>query len=462
MKGEESQEKETHKSNLASLQASIVVNWNLPSGQVRKCVHPERWPAKQVLVDLWPSDVLHLLLQASELSKGNHKLFQDLLSTEVAARQERNTTTKGKTECMTATDLKRVCKRLEELSQGGKATTVQTSEQKEIASNSTRQGRSSNRQPQETQSSSSQKTDPAQTAQGKKAPIPQGRSKAKNPKSNTDSTIRPATKRTASDLPLRPARKQRTLKSPKPQPTAPPPPVTPANPPSASDEEDDDDQENAPPEPVSGRHIYGDYIAPTTISFHRDADEEEEARAAAAQPRTRQTRKRVREEEKPPVEVQIDSDPRDIDATGFLSELDPKEAQGRRRRRARLSRLQVERQEEPAWSQDVPVLEALETPGLTPGGERIGSETPAALGQDGAAAAAAGVVDGVVDGVVVLDAKPSLGLELLIDLLPGIPDGATEEERELLKDRVALLHRDIIAYRNHVWEIEERGRRETE
>src|SRR3712207_7476675 len=48
-------------------------------------------------------------------------------------------------------------------------------------------------------------------------------------------------------------------KSPKPSNPTLPPPVTPANPPEDSASEASE-QENTPPEPVSGRHIYGDFI----------------------------------------------------------------------------------------------------------------------------------------------------------------------------------------------------------
>jgi hypothetical protein len=48
------------------------------------------------------------------------------------------------------------------------------------------------------------------------------------------------------------------------------------------------------------------------------------------------------------------------------------------------------------------------------------------------------------------------GIDLLFDLLPEIPVAATVEERQMLEDRVALLQRDVEAYRRAVREIRER------
>jgi hypothetical protein len=135
--------------------------------------------------------------------------------------------------------------------------------------------------------------------------------------------------------------------------------------------------------------------------------------------------------------MQIDSDPRDIDATGFLSELDPREA--RRRRKPRLSRLESVPGGEPAWSQDVAVLE---TPALTPTTEGMVAGTPAALCFGG---------DAGQDGE-----EEILGIEMLRGLLPRIPECATVEERGMLEERITLIYRDVGAYKRSVAEISER------
>lgn len=245
-------------------------------------------------------------------------------------------------------------------------------------------------------------------------------------------TTKPPPKRS---LPIRSARNRRNLKSPKTSKPKIPPPVTPANPPEDSASEASE-QENTPPEPVSGRHIYGDFIKPTTIAFPTASPSAEDPAAAA--PGKRTTRKRARaaaeSTEGPPQEVQIDSDPRDIDATGFLSELDPREA--RRRRKPRLSRLESMPGDEPAWSQDVAVLE---TPALTP---TTAAGTPAAPSFVGDAGQA--------------DEEEILGVEMLINLLPGIPEHATMEERVMLEERITLIHRDVGAYKRFVAGINER------
>ncbi|KAJ4992470.1 hypothetical protein SVAN01_02179 [Stagonosporopsis vannaccii] len=415
------------------LKRSIVANWNLSSENINTCIPPEQWPLKEPEAEKWPIDIIPLLHQASESSKGCNELFQRLLKEEIAARQKKNRSTRGKIEGVIATDLKKVCKRLEDVAREGK----ETGEQAPLQDSDTRalrRGRS-NGVTQELQNKKARAGHSYQDNKAEKAPIKRGDNKSIPPK------------RTASDLPLRPARKPRTIKSPKPRRTIKSPkskrtlapPVTPANPPEGSDEEDQE-QENAPAEPVSGRHIYGDYIPPVTIEFKPDE-------VAAAEPKTRQTRSRKRgraeqerQGEEKPTEVQIDSDPRDIDATGFLSELDPKEA--RRRRKPRLSRLQAEPVAEPAWSQDV--MAPLETAIVTPATEAFADGVSA--GRRSSAATPARGVNG------------GLGLEdVLVELLPGIPDHATDEERSLLEDRMELLRKDVAAYQRSVEEIMQRA-----
>jgi hypothetical protein len=44
--------------------------------RVKKWVHPDRWPNNQMDSFQGPSDVLHVLLEASELSNENNKLFK--------------------------------------------------------------------------------------------------------------------------------------------------------------------------------------------------------------------------------------------------------------------------------------------------------------------------------------------------------------------------------------------------
>jgi len=113
LKGAELGSKQSRYLYLAQLQATIVLNWNLPDDRVKKCVNPDCWPNRQTDTFQWSNDVLHLLLKASKLSKGNNQLFQDLLSKEILAPKKRNASARGTTTCVPATDLKRVRKRLE-------------------------------------------------------------------------------------------------------------------------------------------------------------------------------------------------------------------------------------------------------------------------------------------------------------------------------------------------------------
>ncbi|KZM24155.1 uncharacterized protein EKO05_0010813 [Ascochyta rabiei] len=413
------------------LKPSIIANWNLPLKKITTCVRPELWPLNEPDPEKWPTDIVHLLHEASQSSRGDNKLFQLELSMEIQLRQSRTKSTKGKTEHMTAADLKKVCKRLESRPEGKEVKDKET--EKAVESKPMRRTRASAKTDDDAHIGDPQKAGQARKPQDQKVAGPHGGGRAKRKEPEEQNKIKPGTKRQASDLPLRPARKLRNGKSPKPEPkpTA-PPPITPANPPEESS--GSEDQENAPQEPVSGRHIYGALIKPTTLTFNPDNEP-----AARALPR--QTRKRGRADQDPaPTQVQIDSDPRDIDATGFLSELDPKEM--RRRRKPRLSRLQQERVEEPPWSQEFPV--ALGTPMLTP------------------------AIDGPGDGIVVVSspARPVGGENgrdedaaielLLLDLLPAIPDTSTPDERSMLENRISLIQRDIGAYRTAVSDIEAR------
>jgi hypothetical protein len=436
-----------------NLESGIVRNWQLSSSNINTCVPPELWPYNEPDPKKWHIDIVHLLHEAStiDLNKqgkilcSNNDFFRSSMSHEIHLRQLRNRSASGKKSWMTATDLKRVVKHLHfmaEDEEDARAKGLEKSLEKKTNGNeepSVRRGRSKTTTAATTKDEQAETNDNAASQQEKAKPSTRGRGPPKKSETNGEQEVRSGKKRQASDLPIRPARQLRGVKSPKSKPTM-PPPVTPANPPESEDSnEEEEDQENEPPEPVSGRHIYGDFIKPTTIDFIAGADSE-----AAGQTKTRQTRKRGRaDNEKPPTEEQIDSDPRDIDATGFLSELDPKEA--RRRRKPRLSRLQDDVVLEPAWSQDVPPPE---TPLLTPAIDRPISGTPAAPVQ------AIGSRSKGVNG----GETTSLGIKMLLDLLPGIPDHATEEERSILEDRVALLYRDIVAYKTAVAGIDKRSK----
>jgi hypothetical protein len=84
----------------------------------------------------------------------------------------------------------------------------------------------------------------------------------------------------------------------------------------------------------------------------------------------------------------------------------------------------------------------LETPALTPTTGGMVGGTPGApcfgggVGQDGE--------------------EEILGMEMLTNLLPGIPEFATVEERGMLEERIRLIYRDVGAYKRSVAEISER------
>lgn len=432
------------------LESDIIKNWNLPEPNINTCVEPKHWPRHEADPKKWHIDIVHLLHEASTIdvkdkdpdASPNNGLFRSDLTSEISQRKLKNKSRQGQVDWMTATDLKVVIKRLHSMAEDEEWRKTQKPEvlEKKNAQTSkigVRRGRSKGNNGTSTQESQEATYGAGSPQREKTKPAIRGRGRPKRNEKNEEEEVKPGMKRQASDLPIRPARKLRGVKSPKSK-SAMPPPVTPANPPDLDDSnEEEEDQENEPPEPVSGRHIYGDFIKPTTIDFVAAADSE-----APAQAKTRQTRKRGRaDNEKPPTEEQLDSDPRDIDATGFLSELDPKEA--RRRRKPRLSRLQDDVVLEPAWSQDIPPPE---TPLLTPATEGPISGTPAAPVQ----------ANGSPSKGVNTGENTSLGIKMLLKLLPGIPDNATKEERSILEDRIALIHRDIIAYKTAVAEINER------
>ncbi|KAJ4371906.1 hypothetical protein N0V86_008460 [Didymella sp. IMI 355093] len=433
------------------LESGIIKNWNLPEPNINTCVEPKHWPRNEPDPKKWHIDIVQLLHEASTINvkdkdsnaRPSNGLFQSDLAREISRRKSKNKSRQGQVDWMTATDLKVIIKRLHSMAEDEKSKKTLRPEAVETVyagnqRSGVRRGRSKANNTTDKQESTKEANGTESTQQEEKKSTTRGRGRPNKSDTNGEDEVKPSTKRQASDLPIRPARKLRGVKSPKSKPAA-PPPVTPANPSELEDSDaEEEDQENEPPEPVSGRHIYGDFIKPTTIDFVAAATSE-----APAHANTRQTRKRGRaDNEKPPTEEQIDSDPRDIDATGFLSELDPKEA--RRRRKPRLSRLQDDVVLEPAWSQDVPPPE---TPLLTPATDGPISGTPAAPVQVNGGPAAQGTNGGETT---------SLGIKMLLELLPGIPDNATDEERSILEDRVALIHRDIVAYKMAVAEINER------
>lgn len=426
------------------LESGIIKNWNLPEPNINTCVEPKHWPRNEADPGKWHIDIIRLLHEAStvnvkdkdEDASPNNGLFRSNLTYQIKQRKLTNKSRHGQVDWMTATDLKVVIKRLHSMTEDGKGEKTDKPRNLENADAkaqrpAVRRGRSKANNATGAQDILATANGINSTQQEKAKPATRSRGRPKKSETKGEEEVKPGMKRQASDLPIRPARKLRGVKSPKSKPAM-PPPVTPANLPEPEDSNDEEeDQENEPPEPVSGRHIYGDFIKPTTIDFVAGIDSE-----LAAQAKTRQTRKRGRaDNEKPPTEEQIDSDPRDIDATGFLSELDPKEA--RRRRKLRLSRLQDDVVLEPAWSQDVPMPE---TPLLTPATDEPLSGTPAAPVQ----------VNGSPSDAVNGDETTVLGITMLMELLPSIPDHATGEERSMLEDRLALIHRDILAYKTAV------------
>jgi hypothetical protein len=445
------------------LERGIIKNWNLSEPNINTCVAPEHWPNNESDPKRWHIDIIHLLHEASTIdlkSRGailcsNNEFFRADLACEISRRQTRNKSRQGTVSWMTATDLKVVIKKLHNMAEDDEWTKTQNGVKEEKEGKhlegkdddspkpNVRRGRSKASNGTTLGSKSDERNGTISAQQEKTKPATRGRGRPKKTEADEQTAIEPGVKRQASDLPIRPARKLRNIRSPKVK-TAAPPPVTPANPPEKSDDEEEDDQEDEPPEPVSGRHIYGDFIKPTTVDFNAGVESE-----APAQARTRQTRKRGRvENDQPPTEVHIDSDPRDIDATGFLSELDPKES--RRQRKPRLSRLQQDPVAEPAWSQDVPAPP--ETPLLAPATDEIVAGIPAAppAAVGGVSSPPAQLVDEFED--------PDAGIELLFELLPKIPEHATVEERRMLEDRVALIRRDIVAFKDAVWEINVRSK----
>ncbi|KAH6629277.1 hypothetical protein C7974DRAFT_394200 [Boeremia exigua] len=418
---------ETANSIPADIRADIIANWSLPSGKINACVAPERWPLNESDAEKWHVDIVHLLHEASKLSKGNNNLFQIELNTEVVSRQRRNRSVKGKADCLTAADLRKVCKRLENLKNIEE--TEEKGEQEEAENRPVRRGRSNAKPQEKAQLKNGQNATDTQNALEKKPTTHQRRRNPPVSESNTQNTARPAPKRQPSDLPIRTARRSRTAKLKSPKSKVPLPPTTPANPPSDSAASEDEDQENTPPAPISGRHIYGALLPRTTLAFPSPTQLTAESTVPLQSPqRARTTRKRARARapEERPTEVQVDPDPRDIDATGFLSEIDVGEVG--KQEPSVLSVLkrgvvgEGEEEAEVAWSQDM-----------------LAPETP--------------LTSKWVD---TMDGVDGVGIEALMQILPRIPGGATAEERKMLEDRILLLRRDIGAYERCVTEIEER------
>ena len=86
-------------------------------------------------------------------------------------------------------------------------------------------------------------------------------------------------------------------------------------------------------------------------------------------------------------------------------------------------------------------MAVLETPALTPTTEEMAAGTPAAPS---------------FVGDLGREDEEILGIEMLTNLLPGIPEHATMEERAMLEERITLIHRDVGAYKRCVAGINER------
>lgn len=480
---------QTVKSAFVNLKAEIIANWKLPSDNIETCVSPERWPSNQSDPDQWPFDIVHLLHQASELSEGNNEFFQSFLGLEIHSRQLKNKSARGKTENMTITDLKKVCKRLEnmqdemrELDQKEKQGLEQKQKQEEGNTRSIRRGRSKKNPPADrrvnatqeaenkenqlnqkdagfkatrrgrsngkpnidTQTGVTQEADTKQIPQPPKATAPRARGRPKRKAPDSEASSNPVPKRQAS-LPIRPARKAHNIISPNtkalPKQILSPPPITPANAPSPTSSITSEAQETTPQPPVSGRHIYGALIPATTLHFQPP---DSPVAAAGAAPRTTRKRARVAEQQPPPLgEEQIDPDPRDIDATGFLSELDPNERRGRgKNSKKRLSRLQTEIIDEPAWSQDINETFAPpgppETPAVPPAILASGSEsTPYSP--------AFAAFDAENDPNEANTPDGEHGSNEVF-YLPRIPSTATPSERKTLQNRLMLMRLDVAQY----------------
>lgn len=445
---------DTQQSNsiLEELESGIIKNWKLSPPNINTCIASEHWPENESDAKKWHIDIIHLLHEASmvDLEKNsttlcsNNELFRQNLACEISSRQRRNKSKQGTVPWMTTTDLKVTIKTLHSMAEDTKDSQKEVKETGQQESG-VRRGRSKANTTATTESGSSgvNGTSLVLKEEEKAKAAPRGKGRPKKTASHVEIIVKSGMDRQATDLPIRTVHRLRGRRSPKTEKPskdgfAAPPPVTPANPPESSG--DEEDQKKEPPEPVSGRHIYGDIIKPTTVNFNPEGE-------ATARAYTRQTRKRGRAgDDKPPTEVQVDSDPRDIDATGFLSELDPKEM---RRRKPRLSRLQQDRVTEPPWSQDIPTTP--ETLLLTPATEGPLTGTPAAPTTVGPVALSSPLPLSE-DATKEMDA----GIELLLEMLPSIPEHATVEEKKVLTDQMALIYRDIAAYKTTVWQISKR------
>jgi hypothetical protein len=276
--------------------AAITRNWNIVN--VNACIAKSLWPKQHGDASQWGDDVIELLRQASLVPGTSNRDFRAKMRTAIQARQARNTSKKGKVGYMTATDIRAVLRMYSQ--EHGTSETA------------------ANQPPSQSQSR------------------PQSQLKDSRPKPSTE----------AKPIPINI-------------------PLTPANPPTPSTAATSaavDASENAPRAPISGKHIWGVRIPVTRVDFQAGTS----PTASSSPARPRRTRNRTRNKNKaeetavPPVQVHVDPDPRNIDDTGFVSELDEGDGEDervkparKRKRKPRLSRLQRERVTVPTWTRDV-------------------------------------------------------------------------------------------------------------
>lgn len=195
-----------------------------------------------------------------------------------------------------------------------------------------------------------------------------------------------------------------------------PPPVTPAN----KDEDEEEEYENSSAPLGFGRYNYLDNVKPVKMDLKPDsppakrvlrkrtraADNEEDADARAA---------------KRPSLVHEDESPRNLDDTGFLSQL----TSPRPTRRPRLSRVQQDRVRQPHWQRSLPAVEVGE----------------------------AALLDGAVDGAAqAAGEEEELGSvvapsALTMTGLPEIPPNATTTERRRLESMRFVMERRLFTIR---------------
>jgi hypothetical protein len=140
-------------------------------------------------------------------------------------------------------------------------------------------------------------------------------------------------------------------------------PFTPANPPTPPTGATSaalDASENAPRAPISGKHIWGARIPVTRVDFQAGTSPTANSSPARRTRNRTRNKNKVEETAAPPVQMHVDPDPRNIDDTGFVSDLDGGAGEGegvkpprRKKRRPRLSRLQRERVTAPTWTRDL-------------------------------------------------------------------------------------------------------------